>query len=398
MPIYRYQAIDDLGRTIKGSIEADDEHSLYRNLKERGLLLKKSSPVKGKAPISRTGLKSEELSQFSHQMAYIIRSGIPILEGIEEVKKSIRDIRFRSILESVIRDVSSGDGLAQAMARYPNAFPQSYVAVIQAGETAGSMEESFRDMGEYLEWVTALKRQVKQALFYPMIVLFIISIAMVIFVAVVIPRLVKFILELNRPLPFTTKMLVYFNDFILKWWPFMIVVGFASIFFILFLRRYERVRHFWDQYKLKIPILGKLLKNLVMLRFVKYLRIMYHAGIQIHQSFEILREVVGNLFFRKKMEQIRNWILEGESLANSVERAEDFPSLLERSIRVGETTGSIEGTLQQMEGYFGREIENNLRRIVSMIEPILLMFIGGVLLIIILSVLWPIYSIIGELG
>jgi type II secretory pathway component PulF len=298
----------------------------------------------------------------------------------------------------VIHDLSAGDSLSQALARYPKIFTAAYVAVISAGESSGSLVEAFRDVANYLEWILGLKRQVKQALTYPIIVMFLISIAMVIFITYVIPKLVKFILELNRPIPLPTRMLIGFNQFVLDWWPFLLGFFVVAVVSGIVSMRFERARFLWDQYKLKIPQAGELFRDLALVRLVNYLRILYRAGIQIHQSFIILMDVVGNRFYRQKLERMREMIMGGESLADSMEKAEGFPPLIERTFRVGEKTGALDNALEQLGTFLDRQINANVKRITSLMEPILLMFIGVVLIFIIVSVIWPIYGILGEIG
>jgi type II secretory pathway component PulF len=284
------------------------------------------------------------------------------------------------------------------MGRHPHVFSPAYVAIINAGESSGNLGSAFRDIANYSEWSFNLKRQIKQALTYPIIVLILISIALAIFVSYVIPKLVKFILELNRPVPLPTKILIYFNEFILAWWPLILGLLLSAILFILIGMRFERFRYLWDHYKLKIPKAGEVFRDVALVRFVNYLRILYRSGIQIHQSFSILRDVVGNRFFQEKIDRIRELVMGGESLADSMERVKGFPSLLERTFRVGERTGALEKSLEQLGSFLDRQINANVKRATSLLEPVLLLIIGMVLIFVIISVIWPIYGILGEIG
>lgn len=396
--MYRYQAWDERGRLQSGIGEADSEEDLYGQLRARGLLLKKARGLRrgfrtrpGKVPL-------EMLAEFSHQMAFVMRSGVSMVNGMGDLKRQLKGGAFSQVLDGLIRDVTAGSTLSQAMARQPLAFPSYYVAVIHAGETAGSLDESFKDMAIYLEWLLQLKRQVKQALTYPIIVMVLISIALAIFVTVVVPRLVSFIKELNRPMPFPTQVLVWFNEWVAEnWYVVMGILG-IGVLSALGAWRFPSFRLLWDRRKLGLPVLGQLMRELVLLRFVKYLRVLYRAGIQIHQSFQILQEVVPNRYYRSIMSQVGNQILEGESLADAMESSGAFPPQVERSIRVGEQTGTLEEALEQLGTHLERTIDARIKRLVSLIEPMLLMFVGGILILVIVSVLWPIYTILGELG
>lgn len=397
MTIYRYAALNKAGHLVKGVLETETEHTLYTTLKERGLLLQKVIS-ENKTFLRRQKVSQEDLIEFSHQMTYIIESGIPLIQGINDIQKSLKAFTFKSTLEAVIHDLTAGDSLSQSLARYPQIFSPAYVAVIHAGESSGNLVEAFRDIAHYLEWILNLKRQVKQAIIYPIIVTVLVSIAMVIFITYVIPKLVKFILELNRPIPLPTKMLVYFNQFFQKWWPFLLIFLILSIIAGIIGMKFERSRFLWDKYKMKIPQMGRLFRDLALVRFVNYLRILYRAGIQVHQSFAILRGVVENRFYQEKLDRMRELVMGGESLADSMERVGGFPPLLERSFRVGEKAGALETTLAQLGSFMDRQINDHVKRLTSLLEPILIMAIGLMLIFIILSVIWPIYGILGEIG
>ncbi|MBN2468266.1 MAG: type II secretion system F family protein [Deltaproteobacteria bacterium] len=396
MAVYHYTALNKGGQSVTGSLEADNEHALYTVLKGRGLLLQKAGTEK-KAFRSQRTVRPEDLIEFSHQMTYIVQSGLPLIQGLADVHGSLRDTPFKSTLAAVINDLAAGDSLAQSMARYPHIFSPAYVAVINAGEYSGNLAEAFQDIARYLEWVLSLKRQVRQAMTYPLIVMVLIGIAMIVFVTYVIPKLVSFILELDRPIPLPTKILIFFNQFVLHWWPALLGLSVAAVFSLVVAMRFEKCRGLWDQYKLKIPHLGDIVRDLALVRFINYLRILYRAGIQIHQSFAILADVVENRFYRKKLDRMRELIMAGESLSDSMEKVEGFPPLVERSFRVGEKTGALETTLEQLGPYLDRQINANVKNLTSLLEPILLLFIGIILIFIIISVIWPIYGILGEI-
>ncbi|MGQ9653868.1 MAG: type II secretion system F family protein [Thermodesulfobacteriota bacterium] len=397
MPIYRYQAWDAQGRLIRGRAEAQDDRALYSSLKAQGLLLRRSSLL---SKVGKAGAKirPQVLAEFSHQMAFVIRSGIPLMQGMSDLKGHIQDLRFQGILDAVLGHLTAGETLSQAMVRYPEAFPSHYVSVIHAGETAGSLDESFRDVGNYLEWLIQIRQQIKHALVYPAIVLMIMGIAIFLFVAVVIPRLVSFIQELNRPMPLPTKLLVLFNEWLLHRW-YLIAGCLAGIVLVCLIAwRFEGIRFLWDRHKLRIRPVGPVLRDLILLRFVKYLRVLYRSGIQIHQSFEILREVVPNRYFKSLMGQIRGRILEGDSLAEAMERVGGFTPQVLRSVRVGEQTGTLEEGLEQLGAHIQRSVDEGVKRLVTLLEPVLLMTVGVIFIMIIMTVLWPIYTILGELG
>ena len=397
MALYQYEAWDDRGRLVRGVSEAGTEQELYGQLKGQGLLLKKASSLETR-PWKKVRVPLEVLSEFSHQMAFILRSGVPIMHGMEDLRRQMGKAPFAQVLEAVVRDVQAGSALSQALSKHPTVFPPYYTAVIHAEETAGNLDEAFKDMASYLEWVVQLRRQIKQALTYPAIVLGLITIALIIFVTVVVPRLVSFIKELNRPLPLPTKILVVANEWTVENWFWIVAVMGFSVLGLMVAWRFRRFKAAWDKRKLALPIMGPLVRELVLLRFVKYLRVLYRAGIQIHQSFQILTEVVPNLYYKEVISRMAGFVMEGESLANAMERTGAFPPQVERSVRVGEQTGTLEESLEQLGSHLERLIDAKIKRLVSLIEPMLLMLVGVILIMVIASVLWPIYTILGEIS
>ena len=396
MAIYQYIALNKAGDLIRGSLEAESEHALYTALKERDLFLQKSQTEKklfSRVPKARP----EELIEFSHQMSFIVQSGLPLIHGLADIHQTIKEPFFRATLGSVIHDLNSGDSLSQSLARYPQVFSPGYIAVVSAGETSGNLVASFRDMGYFLEWILNLKRQIQKALFYPCLVLVILSIALAIFMINVVPSLVSFIHQLNRPIPLATKLLIFINDFIQAWWPYLLVFFVIMIISVVIAMRFEGVRFLWDQYKMRIPKVGGVFRDLALVRFVNYLRILYRAGVQIHQSFAILRNVVGNLYYRQKVDRMREMVMSGESLSEAMERVGGFPPLVERSFRVGERTGSLEPTLEQLGVFLDRQVNNNVSRITALLQPALIIILGLIMLFVIVSVIFPIYSILGEI-
>ncbi|RLA85598.1 MAG: hypothetical protein DRG40_04220, partial [Deltaproteobacteria bacterium] len=213
-----------------------------------------------------------------------------------------------------------------------------------------------------------------------------------------IPKLVKFISEMNMPLPLPTKILIAFEGLFERFWFVPLILFGALLIFFALSKKMERVRYIWDKYKLRLPVLGKLFYELVISRFLRYAEMLYRAGIQIYDMLGITKEVLNNRYVEAQVEAVRDLVMGGESLSSSMSKVGVFPLLIRRSVRVGESTGTLDSIFQELGRQYDEEIDRTLRRVVSMIEPILLIIIGLVMLAIILSVLWPIYTLIGKIG
>ena len=396
MPLYRYQAVNASGAVEGGIMEAPDEPSLYQVLKGRGLLLVKAKPWR---PIIRPRkINPRHIIEFARTMDYIIRAGVPILEGLEEAARAARDQRLKEVLFTVLRDVEAGSSLSEALKVHPHAFSPFFVSVVRAGEASGQLDRAFRDLATYMEWTENLKARVKQALTYPAIVMVLVAIALVVFATFVIPKLVRFIQELNRPMPLPTRILIEVYGLFSRFWFVIPGVILAVVLFFVLSRKVEWLKWRWDRLKLKLPAFGELFLLVPLTRFLRYAEMLYRAGIQIYDLLDITREVLRNKVLEAKLDRVRDLILEGESLSQAMEQAELFPSLVRRSIRVGERTGDLERVLVELGRQYDEELDRGLRRLVSLIEPALLIVIAGVIISIVVAVIWPIYSMLGEIS
>ncbi|WP_461833906.1 type II secretion system F family protein [Desulfothermus sp.] len=396
MVMFSYQAIDKDGNLIKGIAEFPDEYSLYKWVQDQNLLLIK---------VGRSYLRSlfkpriglEDLIEFSRHMNYILRSGIPLFEGLKDLEENLKNHTFKKVLQAVRREVGAGLSLTEALSHHSYVFPKSYTSIIAAGEASGSLDKVFLELAKYLSWVHETQNKIKHALLYPIIVSVLIIITLIIFIVVVIPQLTKFLTELNMPLPLPTRLLIKFNNVMTHYWYIFIVLLFLFICSIFFVRSSPKLLYYWDKYKLRIPYLGKIFLNLILARFTQYIGLLYQAGIQIYQTLDVVKEVVSNRFYAKKIERIKYLLEEGEQLGTAIELAKDFPSLLVRSIKIGETTGNLEETFKELNTYFNDALERDVKNITTIIEPALLIFVASIILIIVISVLWPIYNMLGKI-
>ncbi len=396
MPIFSYQAVDRKGKLVKGMAEFPNEHSLYQWLKDQGLVLTKQRRSYFRS-IFKPRVKVEELIEFSRHMNYIIRSGMPLLEGLKDLEENTKNETFKRVLQAVKMEIQAGQSLADALSHHPYIFPQFYTSIVKAGETSGNLDKVFLELTNYLTWLHDTQNKIKQALTYPIIVSVLIGIALIIFVVFVIPRLTKFLIQLNMPLPLPTRMLIKFNSFMLHYWYIFIVLLLSAICFTCVAKFSQKMLYFWDKFKLKIPYLGRVLLNLVLVRFVQYVGMLYQAGIQVYQALDVVKEIVSNRFYAQKMEKVKHLLEEGEGMGRALELVQGFPSFLIRSIKVGEATGNLDETFRELSRYLNDALDRDVRMITTIIEPALLILVASIILIIVISVLWPIYNMLGKI-
>ncbi len=396
MTLYYIKGRDRTGRIVASFVDVPDKYKAYLWLKERNM-----TPIRFHRAyvreIFKPRIKSTELIDFSRDMHYILRAGVSVLDGLEEIKKNTKNQTFKQVIDALIRDIEVGRSLSDALSCHPYIFPEYYVAIVRAGESVGRLDMIFKELVDYLSWLEDNKNKVKQALIYPIIVCILISIALIIFIIFVIPKLTSFLLELDMPLPLSTKMLIYFNNFVLVHWYLFVFVFFLLIVFVFFSHFSERIMYKWDSLKLKIPYIGNVFFNLIMARFVRYIGLLYKSGIQIYSALDLIEEVINNRFYIKKIKEIKRYLGEGHQLANALDMAGDFPSFLVRSIGVGENTGTLDSSFEDLTVFFNDSLDRAVKKITTIIEPTLLIFVATIILLIVISVLYPIYNMLGKI-
>ncbi len=397
MPLYKYKALDPNGNVVKGSIILPDSSDVYEWLKSNGLLLLNlRRDYIGSLASQR--ITERDIIEFSRQMYYILRSGSSLLEGLSDIISVTKNREFRRILESVRTELQSGKSFSDSLSSHPKAFPGFYISIVAAGEASGSLDKSFQELTRYLEWVYDIKHKIKNAFIYPTIVSILVVVALVVFIVFVIPKLVSFLKQLNIALPWTTKALIAFDSFMTGYWYIPIGVIVSILAFITISRLSRKMMFLWDKYKLKLPYLGKLFLDLSMLRFSRYLGMLYKSGLPIFQSMDILKEVISNRFYGEKVEMIKTKLSEGETFASALEEVEGFPLLFIRNVKIGETTGNLEQSFEELSLYFEDELDRSVKKLITIIEPALLLFVASIIIVIIIAVLFPIYNMLGKIG
>lgn len=393
MALYRYEALDAAGTRVEGVLEGENEFELYRALRRRGLRLVRARPQR-----FRERLSPRALAELSRNLYYLIGAGVPLLQGLQELAGQAHSPGYRRVLEGLVREVEAGGSLSEAMGRFPRTFPSWYVSIVRAGESSGNLERALGDLARWLEWIIGLRSRMRQVLTYPALVMALVSVALCIFVLLVIPRLVRFLQELSVPLPLPTRLLVAATGWSSRHWFLLWLPPACAAALALLSSRLERLRRARDAVLLRLPYLGPLALRIASLRFVSYLEVLYRSGIQVHQAMEMLRDLVGNRVLRERVAGAHRGLLEGRSLSEALDGV-DFPSpLIRRAIRVGERSGTLDQVLRQQARQLEEEVDRDLQRLTSLIEPLTLMVVGGIVLLLAGSVLWPLYGLLGKLG
>lgn len=410
MPFYRYQAVDESGRVRRGVMAAADELSLERALKAAQLwpteVQETRAPVTTAHPRTRPGggpvlsakRRRRALIEFCTMMAYQTKVGVPMVQAIESIGRHCDDPVFREVVRGVQGEIEAGLQLNEALARYHRTFSDEFVGIVRAGELSGDLPGAFQELKRYLNWVDRLLADMKQATLYPGIVITVVSLFVIFLFAFVVPTFANLLTKLNTPLPLVTQWVFGLGDAAKRyWWVPLVLGGVIGVGQRLLRRHSPRFAHEWDRMKLRLPLFGPLLHMLALSRFANNLSVMYRAGIPVLQALEMCRDLVGNLVVTEAVVRVQEAIEGGSTLSEAIQQAAVFPPLVLRMVVVGEGSGHLEATLQEVADYYNQTVPERAKKMLTFLEPALMLFLIFVVLIVALAVYLPILSLVGSI-
>lgn len=397
MAIFRYVAKDREGKTVTGSLEAVNSLALIESLRKRELIIVSIEEQKAKAKglaIIRESVTLDDLAIFSRQLATLVDAGIPLVGALDALQDQVEKKSFRNVIRKIRDDVEGGLSLSEAVARQPNAFSPFFMNMVKAGESSGQLDEILDRVASYLEKTLALIRKVRSSLIYPAVVVFM-AIAITTFLIVkVVPTFKSIFVTIGVELPLATRILIGFSDFTRRWFP-MVTTSF--VIFIIALARFIRTdkgKLIFDALTLKFPVLGPLLKKVAIARFARTLSTLQRSGVSILTALEIVGKTSGNKIIEAAVIKTKSSIKEGESIAQPLAASNVFPPMVTRMISVGEQTGKLEEMLGKIAEYYESEVDAAVSGLTSLIEPLIIAFLGIVVGGIVISMFLPIVKLL----
>ena len=400
MPNYNYVAISETGKQFKGAMNASNINDLEYKLHEIGLELI-SSKLAGKTSSMFSFSKSiaaKDIILLCTHFEQLDRAGVPVTESIEDLRDSGDNPKFRDLMQDIYESVKAGKLLSEAMAEHPKIFDDVFIGLISAGEKTGNLSQSFNYLSEHLKWSQEIRRKTKKAVRYPlflMIILFGVTAVMMLFV---IPKLSEFLLKQNFELPVYTRALIGFSDVFQSYWYYMILV--PIIVYAtnkVLIRVNDSYAYLIDSIILKVPYLGTTLLKIDVARFSQFFLITFKSGIDVIDCFDIVRRVVQNRVMKRTINEISQDVSDGNSISNALKNSKAFPSLVIRMFQIGESTGNMSKSLENVKYFYDKEVTDAVDSMVSIIQPILTLVMGGLLLWISLSVFGPLYASFSEI-
>ena len=396
--IFDYKAVSPEGRMVFGRLDAINVVDLEMRLKRMELDLVTGRPIDRGRLFGSRQVARRELINFCFHLDQLTRAGVPILDGLADLRDSIEAPRFREVIAGLIEGIEGGQTLSLAMADHPDVFSQVFVSLIRAGEATGQLPEVLHSLSESLKWEDELASQTKKLLMYPAFVATIVLAATGFLMIYMVPQLKQFVKNMGQVLPPQTKALFFVSDLLVAWWwlflllPLLAVVATAAA-----LRTNPLARLRFDGLKLSVPLVGPILRKVILARFANTFAMLYAAGIPILESIRTTQDIVGNLVVRKALEQVEHSIREGQNIAGAFRDAALFPPLVVRMLRVGENTGGLDRALLNVAYFYNRDVRESVGKAQTLIEPMLTLFMGALLGWIMLSVIGPIYDVIAKI-
>lgn len=401
MPLYHYSA-RRAGQLVQGEIELASPAAVAAQLVENGLTpvrIAEAASRAGRTERSATGglfqrrVRSEDLILFCRQMYALTRAGVPMLRALRGLMESSRNLRLRQALQGVIDGLESGRELSSALAAFPEVFPPLLTRMVQVGENSGNLEQAFEQLAQYLEFEKQTREQIKAALRYPTFVIVAIAIAISILTLFVIPAFEKVFVSFGAQLPLATRIIMAVSHFARDWWPY--IAG-GLLLGSLLLRRYLRTvsgERLWDRLKLRLPLVGSILRRATLARFARAFAMGYGSGVPLVQALAYTARAIDNRYLGEKLEGMRNQLERGETLTRSAAASAIFTPLVLQMLAVGEESGSVDSMLLEVAGFYEREVAYELKNLTSAIEPVLIIIIGAMVLVLALGVFLPMWNL-----
>ena len=402
MPFFAYKARNARGELMQGVLEGPDSGAVADQLFNTGVtpieitVTQKAVAANGESWLSRLLEKkvtSMDVQLFSRQLYTLLKSGVPIMRGLAGLQESAVSKSFGKVIKDLRESLDSGRELSAAMRRHPEVFSPFYLSMVRVGEMTGRLEEVFLRLFDHLEFDRDMRERVKTATRYPSFVVMAMVAAMVVVNMFVIPAFVGVFKSLHAELPLMTRILIGTSNFTVRYWPMMAVAAVAGVWGFRAWVGTQRGLYQWDKFKLKIPVAGKIILKATMARFARSFALANRSGVPIVQGLTVVSQTVDNAYLCARVEQMRDGVERGDSILRTAAAAGVFTPVVLQMIAVGEESGSIDDLMDEIAQMYEREVDYELKTLSAQIEPILIVFLGIMVLVLALGIFLPIWDL-----
>lgn len=405
MQKYAYYALNREGKQVFGVIAADNQALALNDIRSLGLFptnvreatkgdeRRAARKKKGIDELYFGGVKTKELVVMTRQLSTLIDAGLPLLRSVNVLIAQLKPCKLRDILREVASDIQSGSTFAEALAKHPKQFDRLYVNMVRAGEVGGLLETVLQRLAIFMERREALKRRVKGALIYPIAVILIAGGIVSFLLLKVVPVFADIFTEFGGDLPAPTKVLIAAGDFMIyKWWILLTAICWTIIGLKLAMKS-KQIKRVFDRVILKVPLIGDLVTKVAVARFARTLGTLITSGVPILQALKITRETIGNEVIQNAVDTVHESVKEGDTIAAPLDKSKVFPPMVVNMIDVGEETGSLDAMLVKVADIYDAEVENAVDAMLSLLEPMIIIVLGGIIGFIVVALYLPIFTL-----
>jgi MSHA biogenesis protein MshG len=399
MPSFAYTGRNRRGELIKGSLEGNDSGAVADQLLSTGITPIDIQQAAGNEPRKPLNLQFGpavslvDLMLFSRQMYTLLKAGVPILRALAGLEESMTNPSFKTVIADLRASLDSGRELSAAMRRHPGVFSNFYVSLVRVGEGTGLLQDVFLRLYEHLEFEKEIRERIKSALRYPLFVVAAMAVALVVINIVVIPAFAKLFQGFNAPLPVMTRILIGASDFTLQYWPLLLALAVGAVFGFRVWKTTPAGKYAWDRFKLRLPVAGKVIHKATLARFARSLSLSLRSGVPVVQGLTSVAGVVDNDYLAGRIEKMREGVERGESVLRTSAQAGVFTPVVLQMIAVGDETGELDDLMLEVAHLYEREVDYEIKTLAAQIEPILIVFLGVIVLILALGVFLPIWDL-----
>jgi type IV pilus assembly protein PilC len=399
MPLYKYKAIDADGKFISGTLDASNTNDLGLRLEKMDMdLVTFKQKEHGADLFGRNKIGRRDLINFSFYLEQLTRAGVPLLEGLADLRDGEENPTFRDIVTGVIEAIEGGNSFSQALELYPKIFDNVFVSLIRVGERSGRMSEVLVDITETLKWQDELLSKAKKIMTYPAVIGSLVLSVIMFMMIFIVPDIMDAIVSLGGAIPLETRLLIGVSNFLINFWYLVIMVPFGVFFTLKYLyHTSSKARFRMDGMALKIFVLGPVNEKIKISRFTRYFALMFASGITVLDAIKLSKSVVSNAVLEDGIDRAWQQISEGSSISEAFKNIGIFPPLVVRMLRVGESSGQMDKSLNNVSYFFDRDINDSIEKMEPILQTSLMASIGLIVMWLAMSVLGPIYDTISTI-
>lgn len=400
MPFFNYKGRDSSGALVQGVLEGQDSSALASQLFSRSItpieIQAQAAPPSTKnisIHLFEEKIETIDVMLFSRQMYTLLKAGIPILQALSGLQASTQNKAFAEVISGIRENLGSGRELSSALAQHPKVFSNFYINMVRVGETTGMLDTVFLRLFDHLEFERFMRDQIKSALRYPTFVVIAMAIAIVVVNLFVVPAFAKVFQSFGAELPILTRCLLNFSRFMVAAWPFLLIAVFGGMFLFRSYIATRTGKFKWDSFKLNTPLAGKIIHKATMARFARSFALSSKSGVPIISGLKLVAQTADNDYISRKIEQMREGVERGESILRTASNSGVFNPVVLQMIAVGEESGALDDLMQEVADMYQRDVEYEIKTLGAQIEPILIVFLGVMVLILALGIFLPIWDL-----